>query len=333
MKTNINCRKNIKFSEWIDIWLQNERPFIKESTYATYTNIIENHITPSLGTKNINNIKNDDLQNMIFEKLNSGSLNNSRGLSLKTVRDIMTVTRSCLNSAMKKGIIKRKVFEYKFPKNMADKKIKIFTHTEQSKLFEYIISNLDEKSLGILISLLCGLRIGEICGLKWCDIDFKNEMLSVNRTVQRIYIKKPLSRETRIVISSPKTSSSYRSIPLSKHLIKIMKKFQKEDTFYLISGNKNFIEPRIYRKYFYSILSSLNISKLPFHSLRHTFATQAIELGTDYKTVSEILGHSSVNTTLNLYVHPKMEYKKKCLELIYYNLSQNKKINSFKILK
>ena len=174
MKTNTNCRKNIKFSEWIDIWLQNERPFIKESTYATYTNIIENHINPSLGTKNINNIKNDDLQNMIFEKLNSGSLNNSKGLSLKTVRDIMTVTRSCLNSAMKKGIIKRKVFEYKFPKNMADKKIKIFTHTEQSKLFEYIISNLDEKSLGILISLLCGLRIGEICGLKWCDIDFKN---------------------------------------------------------------------------------------------------------------------------------------------------------------
>ena len=158
-------------------------------------------------------------------------------------------------------------------------------------------------------------------------------MLSVNRTIQRIYIKKPLLRETRIVISSPKTSSSYRSIPLSKHLIKIMKKFQKEDTFYLISGNKNFIEPRIYRKYFYSILSSLNISKLPFHSLRHTFATQAIELGTDYKTISEILGHSSVNTTLNLYVHPKMEYKKKCLELIYYNLSQNKKINSFKILK
>ena len=153
-------------------------------------------------------------------------------------------------------------------------------------------------------------------------------MLSVNRTIQRIYIKKPLLRETRIVISSPKTSSSYRSIPLGKHLIKIMKKFQKEDTFYLISDNKNFIEPRIYRKYFYSILSSLNISKLPFHSLRHTFATQAIELGTDYKTVSEILGHSSVNTTLNLYVHPKMEYKKKCLSLIYQELS-----SSFKKIK
>jgi site-specific recombinase, phage integrase family len=323
MKTNTNRRKNIKFSEWIDIWLQSERPFIKESTYATYTNIIENHIKPSLGTKNINCIKNDDLQNTIFKKLNSGKLNNRKGLSLKTVRDIMTVTRSCLNFAMKKGIIKRKVFEYKFPKNITGKKIEIFTHTEQSKLFEYIISNLDEKSLGILISLLCGLRIGEICGLKWCDIDFKNEMLSVNRTIQRIYFKKPLLRETKIIISSPKTDSSYRNIPLNSPIIKIMKKFQKEDTSYLISGNENFIEPRIYRKYFYSILSSLNISKLPFHSLRHTFATQAIELGTDYKTVSEILGHSSVNTTLNLYVHPKMEYKKKCLSLIYQELSSS----------
>ena len=105
MKTNTNRRKNIKFSEWIDIWLQNERPFIKESTYATYTNIIENHINPSLGIKNINNIKNDDLQNMILEKLSSGSINNSRGLSLKTVRDIMTVTRSCLNSAMKEKFL------------------------------------------------------------------------------------------------------------------------------------------------------------------------------------------------------------------------------------
>ena len=112
MKTNTNRRKNIKFSEWIDIWLQSEIPFIKESTYATYTNIIENHIKPSLGTKNINCIKNDDLQNTIFKKLNSGKLNNRKGLSLKTVRDIMTVTRSCLNFAMKKGIIKRKVFEY-----------------------------------------------------------------------------------------------------------------------------------------------------------------------------------------------------------------------------
>lgn len=262
---------------------------------------------------------------MIFEKLNSGRLSNKKGLSLKTVKDIMTVTKSCLNSAMKNGIIKRKTFDYKFPKNISSKKIKIFSHTEHLKLFQYINSNLDEKSLGILISLLCGLRIGEVCGLKWCDIDFENEILSINRTVQRIYIKKTISSESKIIISSPKTTSSFRNIPLSKHLIKIMKNLRKNDDFYIITGNKNFIEPRIYRKYYYSILSSLNLSKLSFHSLRHTFATQAIELGTDYKTVAEILGHSSINTTLNLYVHPKMEYKRKCLNLIYNKLSSSLK--------
>ena len=262
---------------------------------------------------------------MIFEKLNSGRLSNKKGLSLKTVKDIMTVTKSCLNSAMKNGIIKRKTFDYKFPKNIPSKKIEIFSHAEHFKLFQYINSNLDEKSLGILISLLCGLRIGEVCGLKWCDIDFENEILSVNRTVQRIYIKKTISSESKIIISSPKTTSSFRNIPLSKHLIKIIKNLRKNDDFYIITGNKNFIEPRIYRKYYYSILSSLNLSKLSFHSLRHTFATQTIELGTDYKTVAEILGHSSINTTLNLYVHPKMEYKRKCLNLIYNELSSSLK--------
>ena len=262
---------------------------------------------------------------MIFEKLNSGRLSNKKGLSLKTVKDIMTVTKSCLNSAMKNDIIKRKTFDYKFPKNISSKKIEIFSHAEHFKLFQYINSNLDAKSLGILISLLCGLRIGEVCGLKWCDIDFENEILSVNRTVQRIYIKKTISSESKIVISSPKTVSSFRNIPLSKHLIKIMKNLCRNDDFYIITGNKNFIEPRIYRKYYYSILSSLNISKLPFHSLRHTFATQAIELGTDYKTIAEILGHSNINTTLNLYVHPKMEYKRKCLDMICNELSSSLK--------
>ena len=325
MKKNTNCRKDMNFSEWIDIWLKNEKSFFKESTYAIYSNIIENHIKPSLGAKNISHIQNNDLQNMIFEKLNSGRLSNKKELSLKTVKDIMTVTKSCLNSAMKNGIIKRKTFNYKFPKNISSKKIKIFSHTEHLKLFQYINSNLDEKSLGILISLLCGLRIGEVCSLKWCDIDFKNEILSVNRTVQRIYIKKTISSESKIIISSPKTASSFRNIPLSKHLIKTMKKLRKNNNFYIISGNRNFIEPRIYRKYYYSILSSLNISKLSFHSLRHTFATQAIELGTDYKTVAEILGHSSINTTLNLYVHPKMEHKKKCLTLIHNKLSSSLK--------
>ena len=104
MKNNNNCKKDIKFSEWIDFWLENEKSFLKESTYATYSNIIENHIKPSLGTKNISDIQNNDLQNMIFEKLNSGRLSNKKGLSLKTVKDVMTVTKSCLNSAMKNGL-------------------------------------------------------------------------------------------------------------------------------------------------------------------------------------------------------------------------------------
>ena len=156
------------------------------------------------------------------------------------------------------------------------------------------------------MALYTGIRIGEICALKWKDINFKNNTIIINKTLQRIYIKEQNKNTSKIIISSPKT----------KYLLNI----KTDDNDYIIKGTIKYIETRSYRTYFNKLLNKLNIRKVNFHVLRHTFATNCIIAGIDCKTVSELLGHSSVNITLNLYVHPKIEEKMKCINIISKNL-------------
>lgn len=319
MDTKKHLNKNLKYEEWLDIWLEGERSFIKESTYATYTNIIENHLKPVLGKRRISDITNEDLQNFILLKLNVNKKDLEKGLALKTVKDMSALAKSTLNAAIQNKLILFQNFHYKFPVYSTKLYLKTFTNSEQKILFNYLISHQNSKNLGILLCLQTGLRLGEICGLQWKDIDFEKCTLTVCRTLQKIYIKKKGNSYSKVIISTPKTKYSNRQIPLSNEFINLIKPFQKNENYYFATGSMNYFKPHCYRYYYQKLLHSLNLPKLTFHSLRHTFATQAIELGIDYKTVSEILGHSNINTTLNLYVHPKIEHKRKCLDLIYQN--------------
>ena len=292
--------KDIKFEKLADLWLKRERNFLKISTYSTYKNLYETHIKPVFGNKFIGNISSESLQQFIFDKLKNGRLDGNRGLSRKTVKDIMTIIKISINYAIRENIIKEKSLKYKIPKTDKINEINTFNQEEQSLLFKYIASNLTSKSVGILLAMSIGLRIGELCGLKWKDIDLQNEILIVNKTLQRIYFRVKKGGKSEIIISVPKSKNSYRIIPLSRNLVNFLKILQIDD----------------------KSLEKLKIRKLKFHSLRHTFATTAIESGIDYKTVSEILGHASVNTTLELYTHPKIEHKKKCIELIFQNFEK-----------
>ncbi len=210
--------------------------------------------------------------------------------------------------------------KYKIPFKINKKKIEIFNLMEQRILFEYLYKNISCKNIGIILSMTMGLRIGEVCGLKWKDIDFYENTLTVSRTVQRIYINNGNFKESKIIISVPKSEKSIRILPLGKELMKILRSFKKNDEIFILTGKNKPTEPKIYREYYYNILKKLNIKKRTFHSLRHSFATRAIEEGVDYKTLSEILGHSSINITLETYVHPQMGYKKKCLENLFNTL-------------
>jgi integrase len=160
------------------------------------------------------------------------------------------------------------------------------------------------------------MRIGELCAIKWSDIDLKNRTLTINKTIQRIYLSENSMRYTKVLIGSPKTQSSNRTLPLSSTIVPLLQKLVQSPETYLLSATRKPIEPRNLRACYERLLRQLDINFVNFHSLRHTFATRLIEAGIDPKTVSSLLGHSSVSTTLNLYVHPQMEQKRLAVEVL-----------------
>ena len=186
----------------------------------------------------------------------------------------------------------------------------------------YIQGHFTFKNLGIYICLSTGLRIGEICALTWDDIDTDMGIITIRKTIERIYIIDGERKHTKLIINTPKTKNSMREIPMTKELTKILKPLKKvvNGSFYVLTNEESPTEPRTYRNYYQKLMRSLGVPPLKFHGLRHSFATRCIESNCDYKTVSVLLGHSNISTTLDLYVHPNMEQKKKCIDKMFKGL-------------
>ena len=176
----------------------------------------------------------------------------------------------------------------------------------------------------LVFTLYTGCRIGEVCALKWSDINIMEGTITVNRTIERIYIIDGVQKHTKLVINTPKTQNSCREIPMTKELLAMMKPLKKvvNDDFYILTNDEYPTEPRTYRNYYTKLMEKLGIPKLKYHGLRHSFATRCIEAGCDYKTVSVLLGHSNISTTLDLYVHPNMEQKKRCIAKVFKSLGK-----------
>lgn len=312
-------KKKILYKDWLWYWMQKKKDYIKESTYSNYSNIISNHIIPELGNIKLSNLNNKLIQEYLINKYKTGRLDGNGGLSYKTIRDIIAVVKSSLKYAIKEEMINNINLDFTYPKVGNKDKIYIMSKKDQERLITYIKQNENTRNLGILLSLYSGIRIGELCALQWKDIDFKNNILHINKTLQRIYIKDNKESVSKIIITNPKTHNAERDIPLNKGFADILKKYQTESNNYILSNCDKWIEPRTYRRYFKKCLDKAKIGQINFHGLRHTFATNCIKLGVDYKTVSELLGHANVNITLNLYVHPQMSQKKKCIDLICKN--------------
>lgn len=310
------AKNKILYKDWIWDWLSYKKDYIKESTYANYSNIISNHIAPDLGKYYLKDLNNKIIQEFLLNKYKIGRIDNSGGLSTKTIRDIVAIIKSSLKSAMKEGLIQNLSLDFIYPKTNAKDKIYTLSKQSQDKLITYILKNQTIKNLGILLTLYSGIRIGELCALQWKDIDFKGNILHINKTLQRVYIKDKQDNKSKIIITNPKTHNAEREIPLNKEFAKELYKFKTNSDDYILSCSKKWVEPRTYRRFFERVLTESKAEKINFHGLRHTFATNCIKLGVDYKTVSELLGHATVNITLNLYVHPQMSQKKKCIDLI-----------------
>ena len=296
-------------------WKVDKQRYVKQSTYAAYALILENHILPSFGEYEA--LSEKLVQEYVLKKLKDG-------LSTKTVKDILIVLKMVMKFGVKNEWLDYCDWDIKYPTTETNKEIEVLTVANHKKILDFIKNNFTFRNLGIYISLTTGLRIGEICAMKWEDIDTNNGTIGVNRTIERIYIAEGNHKHTKLVINTPKTKNSCREIPMSRELLTMVKPLKKvmNQNFYVLTNEEKPTEPRTYRNYYNRLLEKLGIPKLKYHGLRHSFATRCIESNCDYKTVSVLLGHANITTTLNLYVHPNIEQKKRCIDKMFKSLGK-----------
>jgi integrase len=305
------------YREWLSEWLTEYQQFAKEATFATYSMAVINHIIPTLGDYSLADLGEKTIQEAALYWLQAGRCDGRGGLSHKSVRDLLAIIKTSIKMAQKRLGITPVPIEVRLPQSIRLREIEVFSPSELLRLVNALKEHPSSKNAGILLALYTGLRIGELCALQWKDVDFERGSLFVSKTIQRIYAKTVDGKTmAKLVISSPKTRSSLREIPLASALLPTLQEFRDHEECYLITKRRAFLEPRSYRSYYGRFLKRAGIAHSSFHKLRHTFATQLIENGADVKTVSELLGHASVNTTLNLYVHPQLEQKRKCIEML-----------------
>lgn len=299
--------KNTTFSEVAALWKADKKQYVKKSTYAAYCLLIQSHLIPELGERT--DIREEDVQNLVNRKLASG-------LSQKSVRDIVVVLKMILRFGAKHGLQELYQIDVVYPTERERQEVEVLSITNQRQLMNYVKEHFTFLNLGIFICLNTGLRIGEVCALQWEDIDVVSGVIRVCKTIQRIYLVDGQEKHTELIIDKPKTKNSIREIPMTRELlahVRPLKKVVRGD-FYVLTNAAEPTEPRTYRSYFNKLQQQLGLPKMRFHGLRHSFATRCIESKCDYKTVSVLLGHSNISTTLNLYVHPNMEQKRRCIE-------------------
>lgn len=284
-------------------WLSAARLRVKESSYANYANIVNKHILPVLGGTYIASLTTSKINEFISSKLTSGKLSGKGGLSAKSVRDIMTVYRSIERYAYNEYGIRETNFT--MPKTDSQK-TDILNISERKLLESYLVENMNRTNMAILLCLFTGLRIGEVCGLKWEDIDFGENTLFVKRTVQRV----SRNGKSTVIIGTPKSRTSVRIVPIPDFMMEVLKKYQSLPNLYIITNSIKPTEPRTMQNRFKAVLKACQLRDVNFHLLRHTYATVCIEKGFDPKALSELLGHADASITLNRYVHSSMEIKK-----------------------
>lgn len=298
----------MKFIELHDLWRPTKEMYVKASTMGAYDLCLRNRILPKLGDTEIEDINTRVLQAFLNEML-------SNGLSSKSAQDVMIVVKMILRYGAELELIPFKKFRLQFPtKNMdATRRIETYSDAEQKKIANYVFDNPSFRNIGVLLTLCTGMRIGEVCALKWGAVDLENRVIKIRSTMSRIYTPSPDGHKTQVVFGKPKTIDSNRDIPIARNLLPILKKYKaiSRDDYFVTSGGPSPIEPRVYRTYYKDlIINKIGMERcIKFHGMRHTFATRLVENGAETTAVSKILGHSDVSITMNLYVHPTMEKK------------------------
>ena len=306
----ITDNRSITYTELLTAWLNSSKINTKESTYARYTHLINTHIRPYLGKYPLFKITTQLIEEYVEQQLTRGRLDNTGGLSAKTVTDILTIIKSTMEYARYNNLpVVCNLGKLSIKKK--DKEMRVFSQAEQDALIQVLVSEMDLHKFGVLLSLYTGIRVGELCALKWEDFDLNTGVLKVRKTMQRIQnTENGATTKTKVIITEPKSSCSIRTIPLPTFISDIAKRYVTSPKAFILTGdNKSFVEPRTMQNRFKGYVKESGIENANFHALRHTFATRCVEVGFELKSLSEILGHANVNITLNRYVHSSLELK------------------------
>ncbi len=296
----IRCTANIKIADLTVRWLSHIQSQVKLSTYNKYVGICQNHINPEIGNIPLTIITRAVIENFARRQLSGGKISGG-ALSAKTVNDILIILGLAFAFAEEEYNITLPKISYLREER---KEARVLSPLEQSGLTHFLLSEMDIYKFGALLALYTGIRIGELSALLWEDV--QHNYMVINKTLQRL---KGNLGKTEIIIGSPKSDSSKRVVPLPEFLIPYVEKFRRPYG-YVISTNRSLhTEPRVLQQKFRTITDACHLEDVTFHTLRHTFATRCIEAGFDVKTLSEILGHADVKTTLNRYVHSSFALK------------------------
>lgn len=298
---------SLKVSLLFEQYLAATRLRVKASTYANYRMKANKHLLPFFGDMEYRKLTVQLVHAFTARKLENG-------LSAKYTGDLVILLKTMSKYTARIYGIPDPIAGAVLPRPERQE-APLYDQDQQQQLLAYLNHRQDLTGAGVLLSLYTGLRIGELCGLRWSDVDLQKGELTVSRTVQRI-LRCDGTPGTVLRIDTPKSRNSRRSIPLPAFLTDRLRMLQASPEVYVLSGRLQPIEPRAMQQRFRRLLQAAQLPPVRFHSLRHMFATNCIRLGFDPKTLSEILGHGAVETTLNRYVHPSMERKRTCMQLL-----------------
>lgn len=291
-------------------WVEETASRVKPSTFESYYRCITKYVIPFYEKNCYDRITEDSV--IRFTKL----IKEETDLADSSKKKNLTIYKIALKEILKNSPQCAPMLEHIKPPKPADKEVEVFTMKEQRLVEHTALHDRDKRAALIILCFYTGIRLGELCGLKWKDIDMETGTLTVKRTVSRVRNFEDGEDKTALFVGSPKSRKSLRKIPLPGFLIGMLRECyrQSAENSYILSGRQTPYDPRRFQKLYKRILKKAAVSDRKFHAIRHTFATRALELGVDIKTISELLGHSSVSITLNVYAHSLMEQKKAAIE-------------------
>lgn len=303
----------MKLKELLELWLERYmKHTIKIRTYNRYKSICELHLIKDLGEYELDELKPNVLQDFLLKKIDDH-------YSTNTIKGIVSVLKQTLRLAITLEFVDKEYCSNLKMPSSEEKEISVFTKKEQQVIESFCLNHKKRNYIGIVICLYTGIRLGELLALTWDDIDFNSNLLTINKTSYSAKV----DGKTQIIVDKPKTKKSNRVIPLPNQLVKLLKIIKKESNskYVITTRNSGIVGNRSYQRTFKFILKKVNVPYRNFHSLRHTFATNAIELGMDVKTLAEILGHTNAMITLNRYSHSLLNYKIEMMNKLGKNLN------------